>query len=345
LLILNSKAEKSLSISCSIRKNIVFSPDETHKSTDLYPHDAFRQRQAKHYPKEETEEGRQMKRGKRRIRGSLTVEAAMVFPLFLFAMLVMLGLFTLLQTEQEVTEALHVSARRIAVAYGMQKTADTSEGERAKAADAGNPTGSRQQRTEQDGKESLPAKAASLAAVRAMTGRYLRTEGCWTDSIAGGIPGISYRGSSFGGDYVDLQAEYFVKLPISFWKISRLPVKIRVRARKWTGNSEASETGTDSGWMYVTQYGGAYHKSLSCRYLDLTVRTVSREQVSGLRNKDGGRYYRCGCVKKGSAVVYITDYGTEYHGDSGCRDLSRNIFKVRAGETGARHACKGCCGT
>lgn len=293
---------------------------------------------------EGAEEGRQMKRGKRRIRGSLTVEAAMAFPLFLFAMLVWLGLFPLLQTEQEVTEALHVSARRVAAVYGPQKTGDASAETSAKSAESGNTAEGRQQKKEQGGEGDFLVQAASLAAVRAATGRYLRTEGCWTDCIAGGIQGISYRGSDFSGDYVYLQAEYFVKLPISFWKIRRLPVKVRVRARKWTGNSEEADNGADSGWMYVTQYGSAYHKSLSCRYLDLTARTVSREQVSGLRNKDGGRYYRCGCVKKGSAAVYITDYGTEYHGDPECRHLSRNIFKVRSGETGARHACKGCCG-
>ena len=250
---------------------------------------------------------------KARPGASFTVEAAFVLPLFLFAILVMLGIFTSLQVQSCMSQALQYSARKTAVSY----------------MDA------------EDLQKGIPLTGARLIAIR-----YFQKNGGWSDVIAGGMAGISFRGSDLSGEYVHLCASYQVKLPISFWRIRSLPVTQCVSARKWIGETDGSGTGADAddGYVYVTEYGTAYHKDLSCPYLDLSIRAVSAAGVSKNRNLDGGKYYACDCCNGNESTVYVTDYGTEYHSKLSCSHLVRSIHRVEEGNAGGLHACPKCAG-
>lgn len=251
---------------------------------------------------------------KARPGASFTVEAAFVLPLFLFAILVMLGLFASLQVQSCMAQALQYSARKAAVSYTEHDAADQGTG---------------------------------LIGARRMAVGYFRDHGGWTDMIAGGMAGVSFLGSDLSGDYVSLQASYRVRLPVSVWGIRSLPVTQCVCARKWIGATEnADGSGEDGdGYVYVTEYGTVYHTSTACPYLDLSIHAVTASGVKTMRNLDGGKYYACSCYKKGDGnMVYITDYGTEYHSRLSCSHLTRTIHRVQAGETGTLHACPKCAG-
>ena len=75
---------------------------------------------------------------------------------------------------------------------------------------------------------------------------------------------------------------------------------------------------------------------------DLSVKSVSEAGVKSLRNKDGGIYYPCSCVKHKNSNVYVTDYGTFYHENPGCYRLKRSVSKIFRSETGSRHPCNKC---
>jgi hypothetical protein len=275
-----------------------------------------------------------MKRIGARLPASLTVEAAFAVPLVMFLLLLILGFFYVLQTEICVTQALSDTARKMAAAYGTVET----------AADSFAGLDRKQVSGEQNRAKQFLKKAVSVGTAKGMVSADLGKNGCWLDAIRGGAGGVLLSGSDTAGDYVDLKAVYVVKMPISFFGLRDLPLKVHVKARKWTGYREESEGGSNNGTVYITPYGKAYHKTTSCRYLDLSIRAVGIGEVAGLRNLDGGKYYRCSCCRSGSTQVYITNYGTEYHSDRGCRDLKRTIFQVKEGDVGSRHPCSGCCG-
>lgn len=250
---------------------------------------------------------------KTRPGASFTVEAAFVLPLFLFAMLVMLGIFQALQVQSCMSQALQYAARKTAVSY-----TDASED-----------------------------KGLSLIVARQMAVGYFRNNGGWTDAIAGGTAGISFLGSDFSGEYVCLCADYRVKLPISFWGIRALPVSQCVRARKWIGATEGGEGAGDAaqGYVYVTEYGTVYHESTNCPYLDLSIRAVSADGVKACRNHSGEKYRACSCSRGSkSDTVYITDYGTEYHRSLSCSHLTRTIHRVERDDVGEMHVCPKCAG-
>jgi len=107
-------------------------------------------------------------------------------------------------------------------------------------------------------------------------------------------------------------------------------VNQRARSRKWVGYDKAENT-TDSRYVYITDHGEAYHSNYYCTYLNPSVHRISADEVSGKRNAGGGIYYPCEKCKPGkhpTGVLYITDYGTAYHGDINCKEIKHNIKKV-----------------
>lgn len=244
-----------------------------------------------------------------RPKGSFTVEAAFVVPLFLFVMLLFLGLFQMMQVQICVSGGLQYAARTVAAACR-----DAEEEE--------NP--------------------AILAGGKILFYKYLKEHDCPKRVIKNGIAGISFAGSDCSGDYVMLAASYRVHLPVSFRGIDTPYVQQCVRAKKWNGATEnggGEETGE---FVYVTDTGRAYHSSSTCRYLDLSIRSVSRDGIAALRNKDGSIYYPCSCCLYGRDVVYITDYGVQYHENLSCSGLKRTVYRIRKREAGSRHPCSKC---
>ncbi len=243
-----------------------------------------------------------------RRKASFTVEAAFVLPLFLFAALVVLGIFPVLLLQIQVNNGLQYAARIVAVSC---------------------------QEAEEEN------SIFSLAEGQLLFRKYMEEYGCEESVLDRGVSSISLIHSDFSGDYVCLVASYDAKLPISFWGIDALPVEQCVRMKKWTG---AEDTGSDEEgeYVYITPTGSAYHSTSECSYLKLSTRSVPQISVGSLRNKDGSIYYPCSCYQE-EQYVYITDYGTDYHGDLKCSGLKRTIYKVSQDSIEGRHACSKCC--
>lgn len=275
---------------------------------------------------------------------SMTVEAAFVFPLFLFAMLMVLGLFEALQVESEMNKALQYAARRSAVICGAVSSGSgqkTTEGETAQQDSSGEDAAKDQEAAHWIRQKM--SDAAVLAMGKSMTIRYLKENGCWLDAICNEVRGISFLPSDVSGSFVNLRVSYRIRLPVSIGAVRNLSVSQGVRCRKWTGYAESGSK-EDSATVYITAHGNAYHKSTSCRYLDLSIHAADRSDVKNLHNKNGGKYYPCRCSQKKSGTVYITDYGKQFHSDLSCSHLIRTVYQVKKSEAGSRHACAGCYG-
>lgn len=240
-------------------------------------------------------------------KASFTVEAAFILPLFLFAAVIVVGLFPMLKIQTQVNAGLQYAARMMAVSW--QDSEDNCE-------------------------------VLSLAEGEVLFRTYMNEHGYEESVLKNGLTSISLLGSDLSGDYVTLSADYRVQLPISFWKLNSLPVEQCVSMKKWTGAAENDTDGEDC-YVYITPEGAAYHSSAECSYLKLSIRAVPVSTVNSLRNKSGAIYYACSCYEGGS-TVYITDYGTQYHSDLSCSGLKRTIYKVSADQVGDRHACSKC---
>ena len=160
--------------------------------------------------------------------------------------------------------------------------------------------------------------------------------------VKGGGIGFSLLRSDMSGQYVDIETDYFIKLPINFFSVKGMHISQSSKSKKWTGDRE---NGGTEDYVYVTETGTVYHRNRNCSYLDLTIQAVNYAQIAGLRNKNGHKYYACSeCVANNDAlsVVYITDYGTCYHSDLSCSGLKRTIYMIPISEVGGKGPCSKC---
>ncbi len=240
--------------------------------------------------------------------GSYTLEAAVVIPLIAGFWLFLLFFFRVLMVQTCVYSALSYSSRRTA--------AIASE---------------------------LESPAASLGTAELFFRENIGRQDVVDRYVEGGLWGISLLTSECSGEYIDLKACYRVKFPIGFFQIKGITIFQESKSKKWTG--QPVEPDEQLTYVYVTEYGEAYHMSKDCNYLDLSIRAVEAAQIAGLRNQNEHKYYPCElCAAEISNAekVYITSYGESYHSSISCGGLKRTIYLIRLSEVGTRHPCKKC---
>ena len=164
-----------------------------------------------------------------------------------------------------------------------------------------------------------------------------------SSEIIGGILGLNYTESEFDKNYIDITCNYRLKNPITLFGLKTIKMTSTASSRKWVGY-DPLEDDDGSEYVFVTKYGTAYHKSLSCPYLKPSVHVISADSVSSARNESGGKYKSCPLCKgkKNSGAVYITDYGDVYHSSISCSALKRSITRIKLEDAGAYHVCGKC---
>ena len=243
----------------------------------------------------------------RQVKGSFTVEAAVIIPLISLFLAGILFWFRVMQVETQVYSALSYASRKTAAVCSEIDTA-----------------------------------AAGFISAEAYFQEALSDYDGVGDYIYGGTAGISLIASDFSGEYVKLKADYIIKFPFFSFSIGHILVCQESKSHKWTGNSRQPE---ENPWVFVTDYGSVYHSTRSCNYLDLSVHGTKMANLEALRNKSEHKYYACelcAAENKSTNWVYITDYGTAYHTDLSCSGLKRTIYQVRLSEVGTRPACTKC---
>lgn len=96
--------------------------------------------------------------------------------------------------------------------------------------------------------------------------------------------------------------------------------------------------------VYMTEYGTVYHESRACSYLNVIVRSVAYENISQKRNSSGRKYTLCERCddREITATVYISDGGTKYHLVAGCSALKRTVLEKSRDEVEGIPACHKC---
>ena len=263
-------------------------------------------------------------------RGSLTVEAALVLPIFLFAVLTYLYIAEAIRFSGNAEEALHQTARQLATySYAYEHALGSTE------------TGN-----------FVLSKGISLTLGKTMVMQHLESGYADESPVEGGSGGLSFLRSSVlnGDEMIDLFASYKVDTPFDIFGIKNFRVMNRARIRAFTGydNTHRKESDGDEEeeTVFITEHGTVYHRNINCSHLKLTIRETTKAGVSSERNDNGGKYYPCEfCGSKGeNQRLYITNEGDRYHTTLTCSALKRGIQAVPLSQTGGRRACKTCGG-
>lgn len=244
-------------------------------------------------------------------KASFTLEAAVVIPVFACILASMLFFFQMEEMQLDVQESLQYAARQTAVQAYEPKLNDS---------------------------KLLLVEASGLFQKNLSDVSYPKK---YTPLH---IITLNYSKSDVSKDYIELYATYQMQLPFSLLGSKTFFFEQRAKARKWIGAEGKNDDTNEDPKVYITQTGKVYHNSKDCTYLKLSIQSVSKDQVSQLRNTNGGKYYACSDCKNFGETVYITDYGTTYHSSLNCHALKRTIYEIKesqAIEKGYR-ACSRC---
>ncbi len=254
------------------------------------------------------------------LRATLTVEAAVVLPLFLLAMIAALQYGNAIETSVKFGTSLSETGKMMATAaYAKRFGGDLSE---------------------------APELAATALSAAYAKQRLLRqTE----DTSA--VKKVNLLLSSFlqEDDMIDLVLTYQIRSPVGLIKLPGSFFLQRARVRAWTGREsgdgdDAEGDGADGEYVYVTETGSVYHDDPNCTHLKLSIREVDEAELGDLRNKSGGKYHKCERCG-GAAVdgkVFITNEGDRYHSSLSCSGLKRTVRQVSKEELGDMRACSKC---
>lgn len=244
-------------------------------------------------------------------QASMTLEAAVVLPLFLFFALNLLTAIEMLRLHGNLTWALNEAGGKLAVyghAYGQVFPDDGGLA------------------------DTVGDAAFSYLYIRekikdSLGEEYLRA------SPLGGSAGILFsRADIMEDDRIDLVITYRMKLPFGIGEPGEIRAYNCYYARAWTGYDVAGsmETAGNAGnCVYVTETGSVYHSRRDCGHLTRRIRSAPREEAALLRNGSGQRYTACErCGEGEEEIIFVTEDGNRYHSDRACGGLKRTVYEM-----------------
>lgn len=251
---------------------------------------------------------------------SATVEASIVIPLYVYAVLAVAYVIQIINIKSTMMQAMYNDVRQLARYAYSDKTSEE-------------------------------AKTVSLSIAKIFLLNNLPPDFSTQSKIVGGTAGISVYGSEIleHNNEIDLTVSYTVKNPFDIFGIGKMNIRQKCVSGAWLGedfirNAENKENNDTI--VYITISGTVYHKDKTCSYLNPSIQSIFAVGVENQRNASGGKYYSCErCVRNAVPdTVYITDYGDRYHVDINCSGLKRSIFSVPLSKVSDKRACSKCGG-
>lgn len=273
----------------------------------------------------------------------MSVEAALVLPLFLFFVVNILFFLDAVFVQSMVDAALEQAGGEIAEYAYFYKNA---------AAEL-----SPKEEEESDGtavmRGTAVSKIFSETFVRERCAAFLRevfgTENIngnfWT--LSGGLDSLSFLRSEImvGNENIKLTADYCLTPILKIPGMPPLHLQSEYFTHAWTGYTNDGLGGEErKNTVYITDSGSVYHRSRDCTYLRPSTRSVAAGQIGSARNRNGAKYYPCEMCRPGkSGVLYITNDGNRYHNSVSCSALKRAVREISVEDAErAMRACSKC---
>lgn len=248
---------------------------------------------------------------------SMTLEACLVLPLFMAALMSLINLLDGIRLYANMTAAIQQTGNYLSVAAYAAKD------------------------------NSFLSIGFNTASAAQQVKKYLRNIDSDTMLIKDGLRGINYSYSKFlEQDIIDIIAVYELLPGGSAIKVFSIPLYNRFYGHAWNGYDldQTFEGAENEIYVYITQTGAVYHRTRGCTYLKLSIEAVSEDALGSRRNENGAKYYACELCGNGSGggLLYITAQGTRYHTFLNCSGLKRTIYSIPLTQVGNRRPCSKC---
>lgn len=259
----------------------------------------------------------------RKHKASMTVEAAVIFSLFLIVVLNLLSVLEFVRLQSSMVTALHQVGKKLSI-YGYAYDKSGLEVE----------------------EYPLSSVIFSYTYVKSNVEKYAGEEYLDNTVLKNGSTGIYYGNSKImEEDRIDIIALYEVSGLFDYNGVKGIPMYSRFFGHVWNGYDVEGQRNTEDEEIYVfiTKNGTVYHRNRNCTYLNPSVKAIYYDDLKERRNENGAIYYACErCGNTKTTVVYITEQGTRYHTSLECSGLKRTIYSIPISEVGGRSPCSKC---
>lgn len=236
--------------------------------------------------------------------GSLTVETALVLPIFIFAILGILSMGQMVMVEEEISRGVAECARY----YARQE----------------NPQ-------------------LGLVFVRTTFEKYVDTNYLNRSCLKKGLNGISFFGTKYDEETGEVNIKTSFALSVNLPLISRLETKLSQQKRQKVFNGYRENEYDDSSYVYVTVNQGVYHNNRECSHLQLSVSQVLdiKKYLSGDTSYSPCSHCAKNVGTK-VEILYITKEGDRFHTSLECSGLKRTVKRVKKSQVGGLGLCQRC---
>ena len=251
--------------------------------------------------------------------GSMSIEAAVLLPLFLFFFLHLASVMEMLRLHSKLETALWGVGNQMTVYID-----DFAEIE-----------------------ETVSGGILSYLIVHGQIKAFLGEDYLDNSPLVYGADGLNYLKSDCldQEECVDIEISYRVEPQVSIFPFGYYRMYSRYYGRAWTGYDIGGESAVQK-YVYVTPEGEVWHSTPECTYLSHEVEAVKKSEIRNASNVYGQIYELCElCRDQASGkYVYVTQEGEKYHFSKTCSAIYKRIIAVKWSEDLHYRFCSRCAG-
>lgn len=242
------------------------------------------------------------------VKASMTLEAALVLPLFLFAVLSLLSIFDIMKIKSCMDIAVAEVGNEIAVeCYG--------------------------------GYVGDLIKPLYISfKIQSFLDKNLSEEDSEKISKDILVTDISFLEEE---NILKFRVDY--KVTPDFGMLGLKPIRLHTKyyGHNWLGYTADKDTET---MVYTSNAATVYHTDKNCTYLNITVKEIPWDSVDKYRSDSGHIYQKCNLCDEleNTGKVYITVDGKNYHNVENCIGLTRSIYTVPLSTLSNKKVCSRC---
>lgn len=236
-------------------------------------------------------------------KGSICLEAAIVLPIFIAAVIAVLFFIQAILIEMRLQKALYnqiMKTSGMAYFVGIADMSETVE-------------------------QIMGAEYVKNEVIKEVGREFLNNS-----YIVNGYKGI-------GIDYLckaeegllDVRLIYYMNVPFNIFGIQPVKFTTHMVNHTWVGETE-NDTDNDVNMVYIASSGKVYHLYRDCSYILSKIYSCIYDEIGQKRNENGSRYQPCKvCASEPKIGSYFyTKYGIRYHVRPDCRNLYSNVFEI-----------------
>lgn len=273
--------------------------------------------------------------------GSMTVEAAIVLPIFLFFFLNLGSAIEMIRLHCNLEMALWEVGNRVAVYGHVIEAENLREVENDEIYKL-------EQSQELDEAESVLADiGAAMFGYGYIKGQIMEYTGIQyleSSPLHNGAEGLRFAESAAENGCIDVVLTYQVSPFGSMPGFRAFKMANRYYGHLWTGYQIPQEQNSQDQYVFITENGEVYHEDRACTHLKLSVSRVSFADAYIGKNAQGSSYTVCHMCCDGAVpeLVYVTEEGDHYHYVRECPGLKRTVYKLPISQADQYRACSRC---